>query len=69
MRSSAARLERNEPHTVNSIALLNAFTRELADLCRKYGLGITGNPTLFVMEPVDNQLEYHVDDESNLSLR
>lgn len=49
-------------------ANLDAFLRELSDLSRKHGLGITGAPTLFIMEPVDWQLSYCSDANSNLSL-
>jgi hypothetical protein len=48
---------------------LNSFLCEISELCRKYGLGITGTPALFLMEPVDYQLDYKVDGDSNLVLR
>ena len=69
MRSSAARIELHQNEPIISDAAMSAFARELSDLCRKHGIGITGNPTLFVMEPVDHQLSYHIDDQSNLSFR
>jgi hypothetical protein len=47
---------------------IEAFTRELSDLCRKYGVGITGSATLFVMEGDDYQLSYRAEDGSTLSL-
>lgn len=45
---------------------VDGFTRELSDLCRRYGVGITGTPVLFVMEPVDYQLNYSARDGSTL---
>lgn len=47
---------------------VDGFTRELSDLCRKYGVGITGAAVLFVMEPVDYQLSYSARDGSTLVL-
>jgi hypothetical protein len=55
----------NEPHTEPDV---EAFTRELSDLCRKYGIGITGSATLFVMEGDDYQLSYRAHDGSTLTL-
>jgi hypothetical protein len=38
---------------------LQIFLDDLTRLGREYGFGITGEPTLFVMEyPVDHRLEY-----------
>jgi hypothetical protein len=70
MLSSAVRAERRKPESSPAAETkVDAFARDLSELGRKYGLGITGQPTLFVMEPVDYQLEYCVDGESKLSLR
>jgi hypothetical protein len=69
MRSSTAKMEREESSATVSNQKLDSFVVDLSDLCRKHGIGITGNPTLFVMEPVDYQLSYHVDAGSNLSFR
>lgn len=44
------------------------FLSELTELSNKYGLGITGQPLLFVMEEADRQFAYRIDTESNLSL-
>lgn len=45
-----------------------AFLQELTDLSHKYGIGITGSPTLFIVERDDFALAYGCDDESNLTL-
>ena len=44
------------------------FLGELTALSAKHGIGITGAPVLFMVEPQDRQFEYRIDDESNLSL-
>ena len=49
-------------------ANLDNFLRELTDLSRKYGLALTGKPTLFVMEADDHAHSYYADDESRLLL-
>ncbi len=48
---------------------VEAFTRELSELCRKYGIGIAGSATLFVMEGDDYQLSYCAEDGSTLALK
>lgn len=48
---------------------LDEFLRDLTDTCRKHGIGITGEPTLFVMEPADAALEYAADAESKLTVK
>jgi hypothetical protein len=45
-----------------------AFLSELTELSMKYGIAITGNPVLFVMEREDYNFPYRIDNESNLSL-
>lgn len=45
---------------------IEGFTRELSDLCRRYGVGLTGNAVLFVMEQDDYQLNYSARDGSTL---
>jgi hypothetical protein len=47
---------------------LSAFLRDLSELCRRHGLGITGTPILFVMEPEDYQLSYVADADRELLL-
>lgn len=42
------------------------FARDLSDLCRRHGLGLTG-ATVFVMERVDWSLEYVIGEESELT--
>ena len=47
---------------------LNEFLAALSELSAKYGIGITGDPVLFVMEKDDFAFAYRVDPESNLTL-
>lgn len=47
---------------------LAVFAQELTILCRRHGLGIGGEPTLFVMEYEDQALQYVVDGASQLVL-
>jgi hypothetical protein len=69
MRSSTVIMEREVSGASESNPNVDLFVRDLSDLCRKYGIGITGDATLFVMEPVDYQLSYRVDANSVLSFR
>jgi hypothetical protein len=43
-----------------------AFTRELSELCRKHGLGLTGDTKLFVMERDDFGFDFTADADSKL---
>lgn len=43
-----------------------AFADSLTELCLKHGVGITGEPELFVMQPEDYELSYKVDENSRL---
>ena len=45
-----------------------SFLSELSSLSAKYGIAITGEPVLFVMEREDHALSYRADEESRLSL-
>lgn len=45
---------------------VDEFLSELTELGRKYGLGITGKPVVFLMEPEDQIPAYSIDEESNL---
>lgn len=65
MRSSAARADHVEASDVHAV---DEFTRELSELCRKYGFGIGGQPTLFAMENDDYQFSYSMDQSGNLAL-
>ena len=66
MRSSAIRVPREEDQPVLSDQQTTAFANELSDLCRKHGIGIAGEPTLFRLEQDDLLHEYKVDDQSRL---
>lgn len=44
----------------------DAFVRELSDLGRKHGIGITGDSTLFLLEREDYQFDYTSDPNSKL---
>jgi hypothetical protein len=44
------------------------FLAALSELSARYGIGITGDPVLFVMEKDDFAFSYRIDAESNLSL-
>jgi hypothetical protein len=59
MRSSATVLDR-KPHQSRD-PQTDQFARELSELCRKYGVGIAGEPTLFAMEREDYAYDYGVD--------
>jgi hypothetical protein len=43
------------------------FLHDLTELSRKHKIALSGDPILFVMEPVDMQLEYRADDDSVVS--
>lgn len=57
----------NETH-VEDVERTEEFLHELAALSHKYGVGIAGSPTLFMLERDDYALAYACDDESNLIL-
>lgn len=44
------------------------FARDLTEISRRHGVGISGEPTLFMLEQDDVNLRYDVDDESRLTL-
>lgn len=44
----------------------DAFARELSSLCRKHGIGVTGDTTLFLMEQEDHQFDYSTGPDSKL---
>lgn len=67
MNNSMAKIDPEETGATES--KLASFLADLSDLCRKHGIGITGDATLFVMEPVDYQLNYQIDANSRLFLR
>jgi hypothetical protein len=66
MRSSAARIEQDENIPPIGQKALDAFARDLSNLCRIHGIGITGEPTLFVMEQEDYAHNYGVDPSDRL---
>ena len=42
------------------------FAAALTKLSHEYGIGITGNPVLFMMEPEDSDRYYICNDDSEL---
>ena len=48
---------------------LQEFLDKLTQLGAEYGLAISDEPHLFIMEPDDRLLSYAADDESRLILR
>lgn len=46
---------------------LREFLSELTELSRKYKMGITGNPVLFILEKDDFERNYSCDAQSSLS--
>ncbi len=58
----------NQHEPVVAEEKLQAFTRELTEVSRKHGIGIAGEPDLFVFEPEDYAAVYHCDSESRLTL-
>jgi hypothetical protein len=48
------------------ISVVAQFEVELTALSRKFGIGITGSPVLFVMEPDDFERKYLSDEGSRL---
>jgi hypothetical protein len=66
MRSSAIKIENNQASSIENNGKVAAFARELSELCRKYGLAISGDPTIFVMEPGDYAINYGVNEASKL---
>lgn len=56
-------------HNLRGKPILDAYARELTDVCRKYGIGITGSPSLFEMESIeDYSLRWCVDERGNLAI-
>jgi hypothetical protein len=65
MRNTAAmsRIDQDQLHTSGAA---DSFALELSDLCRRHGVGLSGEPTLFVMERDDYAFNYGVDARSRL---
>jgi hypothetical protein len=66
MRNSAADPKFYSKESPMTDEAISPFLSELSELCRKHRIGITGDATLFVMEPVDLLLSYSVDENSKL---
>jgi hypothetical protein len=47
-------------------AQFEAFTRDLTELSIKHRIGITGEPTLFILEDIDLDRTYTCDADSRL---
>jgi hypothetical protein len=53
--------------TAEDEANLYAFLKGLTELSRRFQIGITGSPELYLMEsPEDDERRYRCDDESRL---
>ena len=46
-----------------------AFAAELSELCAKHGIGIAGDPELFVYDWEDRAINYVVNADSKLVMR
>lgn len=46
---------------------VSTFLRDLTELSRKHKIALSGNATMFEMEPEDMDTEYRADDESVIS--
>lgn len=42
------------------------FAEELTEICRKHGIGIAGEPTLYILEEEDKQYRYAVGKDGRL---
>ena len=60
----ASQIDAETAQTQEKIA---RFLEHLTRLSLQCGIGITGKPVLFMMEPNDYERAYKIDDDSNLS--
>lgn len=58
---AAANIESDATHSVA------AFLKEIGEISHKYGLGIAGDPVLFILEDSDREREYRADSESKIT--
>ena len=49
-----------------NIELAEEFLKELTELTRKFGVGITGYGVLFLLETDDYNIEYTMDNDGSL---
>ena len=54
--------------TLSGTDRARAFAHELTMLTHKHGIGVTGDPVLFVLEKDDGNLAYSVNKESKLAI-
>jgi len=66
MSTARARVEPATQNQQDIEAQFEAFTRDLTELSLKYRIGITGEPTLFILEDIDLDRVYTCDAESRL---
>jgi hypothetical protein len=66
MRSNVVKLR--DHSTSPDQGSVSAFVRELSELGRKYGVGIGGTPTLFMLERDDYLFDYSLDANDALVL-
>lgn len=56
-----------EIFTLPDPAKVEAFLADLTTACIKHGIGLSGEPTMFVMETDDYERKFRPDDEGNIS--
>lgn len=66
MSTARAAVELTAKSSEDVDAKFKAFTKDLTELSLKHRIGITGEPTLFILEDIDLDRYYTCDAESRL---